>query len=293
MLDFRKLTLEHIDRIKPFFAENHCRICDCTVGGTFMWRDFFQTEFAIEDDVLFLKVRYFDGRIAFTPPIGDDSIATYQKIISYCEANDLPVVLCTVTARRLMEIRTKFPCVRTRSERSWFDYLYKSVDIATLQGKKFSGQRNHINRFIRTYPDWSFEKIGQTNIPEVRAFFVRYSSDHQKDFGTFEEERIKILEVLDHFECYGLIGGVLKVGGKVIAFSIGERGYDTMFIHVEKADREYQGSYQMLVNQFARTFVDEKICYINREEDDGDEGLRTSKLSYHPIALLEKYTVEL
>jgi hypothetical protein len=49
----------------------------------------------------------------------------------------------------------------------------------------------------------------------------------------------------------------------------------------------------MLVNQFAKMFAAEGVTHINREEDDGVEGLRTSKLSYHPIELLDKYVVEL
>ena len=88
-----------------------------------------------------------------------------------------------------------------------------------------------------------------------------------------------------------LLGGVLLVEGRIVGFSLGEIIGDTLFTHIEKADRDYEGCYQMLVAQFAQQFAGEGVAFINREDDTGDLGLRTSKLSYHPVALLEKYTV--
>ena len=38
-------------------------------------------------------------------------------------------------------------------------------------------------------------------------------------------------------------------------------------------------------------YAGEGVSFLNREDDVGDPGLRTSKLSYHPVALLEKYVV--
>ena len=57
------------------------------------------------------------------------------------------------------------------------------------------------------------------------------------------------------------------------------------------ADQNRPGSYQMLVSQTAQSFAGSQVQFINREDDAGDPGLRTSKLSYHPLSLLDKYTV--
>ena len=48
----------------------------------------------------------------------------------------------------------------------------------------------------------------------------------------------------------------------------------------------------MLVMEEASKYCVGDLKYINREDDSGDEGLRTSKLSYHPFYIAEKYTVK-
>ena len=291
-MELKKLTLDCISELKPFFTDNQCRICDCTVGGTFIWRDYHNSEYAIEDGVMYLKVAY--PETAFAPPRnGDIDKDSYERIIEYCTSEGIPPRLCSVSETILQGILELYPSSNVRTDRSWSDYLYLSNDIVNLAGRKYSGQRNHINRFTREHEMWAFEPITPSNVNEARAYYEKYALEHRKNVRAYIEGDRKALEVLDNMDAYGIFGGALYVGGEIIGVSFGEAMGDTIYVHAEKADTEYSGAYPMLMNQFARTFANEKIKYFNREEDDGDEGLRTSKLSYHPIELLHKYTVEL
>ena len=291
-MEFNKLSLDSINILRPYFLDNQCRICDCTVGGTFIWRDYHKTEYAVEDGTLFLRVSYPEP--AFTPPRGEGvSRESYKKIIEFCGATGAPVQLCAVSGPVMQGILKIFPDSQVRTNRDWSDYLYQSGDITGLAGRKFSGQRNHINRFMREYPSWSFERLTPDRIPAVKAFFENNAREIAKDSPAYIEGNRKALEVLDNMEEYRLFGGVLYVEGEIVGASFGETIDDTLFVHTEKADTAYQGSYPMLVNQFARMFVTDNIEFVNREEDDGVEGLRTSKMSYHPVRLLDKYMVEI
>lgn len=291
-MDFLKLELDCLDKLRPYLMENRCRICDCTAGGTFIWRDFHNTTYAVEDGVLYLKVTY--PAPAFAPPRGKNaSRESYDRILEYCSENDMKPLLRSVSEADLKRILEMFPGSEVINNRNWSDYLYHSSDLMHLDGRKFAGQRNHINRFLREYPDWSFERISDDNIDSARKYVEKFAREFKKDAAVYMEGNRKALEVLDNLELYGQFGGVLFVAREVVGVSLGEIMGDTLFIHAEKADTTYYGSYPMLMNQFALCFSTEDIIYINREEDDGVEGLRKSKMSYHPIELLNKYFVEL
>lgn len=148
-----------------------------------------------------------------------------------------------------------------------------------------------MNKFLKTYGTWSFRVITPEDVPQVEAFLDRYAAGRDKASASFHEDLAKTREVLDNYDTYDMLGGMLLVDGQIVGFALGEIVGDTLFTHIEKADRDYQGCYQMLVAQFAQQFAHEGVHFINREDDAGDLGLRTSKLSYHPVTLLEKYTV--
>jgi len=291
MLEFNKLQLGDIDRVRTYFPFSVNKTCDNTVGGAFMWRDYFSVEFAEYNETIIFKakVKYYNNLTAFPIPLGKDVYGCIEKIVDYCRLAEIPVAFCTVTTDDIEVLRTIFKNYRLFKEADWSDYLYRTVDLTTLPGRKYSGQRNHINNFKKEYKDYVFEEITDENICDVRVFFASLSSKLDYISETSIEERDKTIEVLNNYEAYGMPGGLLRVNGSVAAFSIGEVLRNILYVHVEKADLRYKGVFQVINNEFARFFSSDGIEFINREEDVGDEGLRISKNSYHPCEIIEKY----
>ena len=291
MLDFHPLELSDLPKLREFFGYSGSRICDTTPGTVFMWRDMYKTEWAIYDGSLYFKVDYPGLGATFTLPLGGGRPEHYRQIAEYCCRRNMPIAFYPVPKDELDRLQQAFPNSAAIPNRDTFDYLYRAEDLMYFRGKKLSGQRNHVNKFLKTYGNWAFRVITHEDLPAVGAFLDRYAAGRDKAAASFHEDIAKTREVLANYDTYGMLGDMLLVEDQIVGFSLGEVIGDTLFTHIEKADRDYQGCYQMLVAQFAQQFAGGEVQFINREDDAGDLGLRTSKLSYHPVTLLEKYTV--
>lgn len=286
MLSLKKIGLEDIKILKAYFESYPARQCDRSAGATAMWRDYFDNSYAVIDGILILS-----SESKFIFPIGRNIENALKEIENHCKENNIPMILCTVNKSELEKIGDIYNEFNVEADRDWFDYLYSKESLLALTGKKYNTPRNHINKFKKLYTDWSFEAINENNIPSLIEFTKNFKFNSEKDESAALELKMCI-EVLENYETYGMLGGVLKSGDKIIGYSMGEIVGDTLFCHVEKADISYNGAYQMLTNQFLQMYAsDDEIRFVNREEDCGDEGLRKSKMSYHPIELIEKNTV--
>lgn len=291
-LEFTKLGFEHIPLLKSYFKRQKRRICDCTVGSTMMWRDYFDNCFAVAEDTIIFRSRYLDGQYVFTVPIGENPEWMLDLAQQYCREHGIDLEFSNVTPLDLDMLRDRWPDSKVESNRDWYDYLYEYQDLVDFAGKKYAAQRNHIRRFERDHPNWSFSRMTAKDTEEVKGFYEKLLSERTKESDTAMAESEKMFEVLERFEEYDFLGGILRADGQIVGVAMGEIVRDTLFVHIEKADINYSGVYPKLVNCFAREFQREDVKFINREEDVGDLGLRKSKLSYRPLKLLEKYTVK-
>ena len=287
-LTFRDVALCDVLLLQKHFNRYKGRICDFSAGNAVFWREHYGISFYEDSHSLILRFDDMDDTVCYGYPISKDAHALIECLIR--ESEDKEICVSLMTRDELDALCQDFCVKQIMHSEDWDDYLYNKEDIVTLRGRRYSGQRNHINKFKKLYDNWCFERIDSSNTDKAKEFFERFFTSIGKPTDVSEEERVQLREQLENFESYSQLGGILSVNGQVIGASIGEQVGDTLIIHTEKADVSFEGAYPMLVNCFAREFATDDSClFINREEDCGEEGLRISKRSYHPVQMIEKY----
>ena len=114
-----------------------------------------------------------------------------------------------------------------------------------------------------------------------------WCEDNGLDHTRYPEVDV-IREALENLEPFGMRGILLYVDDKPVAMALGNEISPLCFdINFEKALTEYDGSYSVINNEFAKRLTN--YTYINREEDMGIEGLKKAKLSYHPAIIYDRY----
>ena len=291
MLEFKKLGFEDFENVKEYFDAFRSHSCDFTAGITFMWREFYDMQIAYCGKDIVFKLTDDGCGEAFLPPAKERFDEICKEIEDYCKSKKIKMQFYSVTVDMLDDFRRLYPDCVYYAEDEWADYIYEAEKILKLEGKKYATQRNHINKFRRLYDDFTFEEITSDDVAECIDLMENRMAEKEDILAAAEKETVK--DVLENLEIYKPLTGVLRVNGEVAGFSCAEKIGDILTVHIEKADIRFDGAYPMLTHLFLEKYVDDNIKFVNREDDSGDEGLRRSKLSYHPCELLEKYFVEI
>lgn len=296
-LNFKPITHSDMPLIWEFLERENGRTTDFSYGGLFMWVDLFKYQYAVYDDTLFISgvVENHRDIPAFSLPLGNLTLEKSIKLLKeHCRVNGIPLELSAVPEYALEVLKSLNPLEIELLE-DWGDYLYDAEMLSTLHGKKMAKKRNHVNNFITNHPDWHFEDLTPKNAMKGLEFMKIYDSELDDTFMSKEESKLskKLIScVIDGDRI--LKGGLLYSDPEnVCGITIGDIKGDTLFVHVEKATKAINGSYEMINHQFAAKMKElyPQIKYINREDDSGDSGLRKAKESYHPVDILRKYNV--
>ena len=293
---FKKTELEDRDIITSYFEKAPSRSCERTFANVYLWSRHYPVTWAVIEDALVFKSQD-ENHLSWAYPAGEaEAVKRALSVMeAYSEEQGYEFSMYSVTPEMFAQLESFFPGkFQIEYDRDEADYVYEREKLETLSGKKLHGKRNHINKFKSVHEDWNYETLTEDNVEECFQMALKWRNlNGCEDDEEKNAEMCVSLNSLRLFRELNLTGGVLRVDGEIVAFTMGEKlCEDTFVVHIEKAYADVDGAYPMINQQFVRhECMDYK--YVNREEDTGADGLRQAKMSYRPAFLEEKGYVTL
>ena len=303
-----KITLENRELLESYLDGFDYKTSGLSYTSLFMWRDINSFRWEIIGDYLCIAGvdnldLSDDNPFMFTPLTRTGTYDPESLRFTVFEAKKRFEALGKTFALKLVPFHMldiyiqAFPdglCFE--ADRPNFDYVYDTKDLIELKGRAYHSKKNHLNYFHAHY-EYEYRKMLPSDAEDAMTFIHEFNERKNLEDPTEREllrlEAIAMEDVFENLENVGYFSGVIRIGGKIEAFSVGGRlGTKTVTVHIEKANIQYRGLYQAINNEFCKHMAS-NVKRINREEDMGIPGLRKAKLSYNPAKFIEKYTINI
>lgn len=290
MLKFKKPEIADKEWVDKCLMHANSMNCEYSFGNVFIWSTAYSTQICHYKD--FFICRWGKGKnLSYSIPIGEGDFSdAINQIINDAKSLGIKARIYGITDGYLSMIQEAFTGKFTyENDDAYNDYIYSVDKMSNLSGKKYHGKRNHISKFKKVNPNWTFEMIDESNINEcvdMHSAWIANKDDDDEDYS-FEFEAV--LTAFEHYNELGFLGGLIRVDNKVVAYTMGERLMSgrCFVTHFEKAFADVQGAYPIINQEFTKNCLLE-FEFVNREEDLGLEGLRKAKQSYYPEIFLSK-----
>ncbi len=294
-MNFRKITIDDKEKIEHFFINNELysdyEASELNFTNIFAWSHIDSIEIAEGEDWVLLRGQEGIDEY-FLPPLalhkeGLEKVS--QKFRKYCDDHHIYPIIRGLNKKIKDYIMKECKyCFEFTSYRNYDvdEYIYTSEDLINLTGKKYSVKRNHLNKFLKTYPHFQERDYQNSDYPSIKEALDTWSNGK-----TLEMEKEAISHVLNHLQELDSFCNLIEIDHKLVAFAVGTITKNNIGIVLfEKADLNYDGAYAA-INQMTAEKYFQNVKFINRQEDMGIPNLKKAKMSYHPHHLSEKYSL--
>jgi hypothetical protein len=282
---FDILKLDYLSEFTRVLEESPPVISEWTFTNLYSWRNSYKLSVSRLDDFI-ICCSEAQGRRRFFSPAGKGDIkSAIEKVLI---DNGGEFIRVPESVKSLFDNDSRFAILPDRDNS---DYLYNTSDLIKLEGRKYDGKRNLIRKFEAEH-SYEYVIIDKSNAKLCRDFEDAWCVIRDCDaVEGLNNERQAISEMVANFSSFGLIGGAIRVQGEIRAVAIAQSlNHAVMVMHVLKACPDITGLSQLIMREFIARQAAGSLR-INLEQDLGIEGLRKSKLSYHPCAMVDKYTL--
>lgn len=283
---FKPLQFDDKPYIDDALAIEPPVLSEYTFANLFAWRNSYRLAVSRFEQALVLRAVVKDHS-CFMLPLGTPAP---QKVIErLIESTGQTFIRVPAPVAHSF---TGHAAIEAVSDRDNADYIYTAQSLIELKGSRYDGKRNLIKNF-KSKNQFAYFPL------ETRSRDAWYDFEKRwciiKDCDSVENlqhERDAFHEMLEHYAAFNLTGGALSINGEIRAVALGGvLNKDTLVMHILKADPQIPGLYQTMLNEYLRREA-LSVTTVNLEQDLGIDGLRKSKLSYHPLRMEECFTLQ-
>ena len=297
-LEFKKIEVNSIQEMLPFYAMRHNMTCDSVFLESYVWKDYYNVRYAIWENKALLWLMENEGRCFSAMPLcrEEDLPGAFAAIEEYFnEELGYPLVINLADAYTVKYLNLPEDKYLVEEQVDSRDYLYNGDAMRSLAGKKLHKKKNRVNAFKREYEGrYEYRRLCCSDSHDVWVFLDRWRQQKGEEVEEHLDYEVKgIHDILKNCSEFSIHMGGVYIDGQMEAFTIGS--YNPVehmaVIHIEKANPEINGLYQFINQQF---LIEEfpEAEWVNREDDMGLEGLRKAKMTYYPADYARKYLVE-
>lgn len=295
-MKLNRLTLKDRALFNRFLGLKPHGLSVYAFANIYIWKGLFKIYWALIEGALCVFFQDKVGCFLYLPPLAKKikPIATEQVFKVMDKFNCQPGIsrIENVEEPDLAAYRKLGYAVEDKS----VDYLCCRRDLAALSGNKFKSQRAARNYFIKHYV-FEYLPFRSQDAPQVLTLHSRWAVERRAKFedpvyqGMLEDSRKCLKILLGNWHYLGIVARVVKVAGKLKAFTCGfPLNRKTFCILYEIADLEVKGIAQFIFQRFSAEL--KGYTYINIMDDSGLENLKQVKLAYHPQHLIPAYIIQ-
>lgn len=305
--NLRSVELADREVLAPYFASLTDPLSDYTFSQVYTWRNSLRILWTTLHGHLCVFANGSGDLTLLMPPIGDGNSskamsAAFELMDDYNVAHGVPERSRVEYASDELLAR----CGRDGMvvQPMGADYVYDVNRMIDLAGGDLSSKRQAKNRFLRNYEHRVEAYDPAQHLDDCRRLLAswkeRQDAQHWEESDSNSLKRRKETIATDltltsakELNARGLVVYVKgEMGMELRGFTFGEPlGKDQSSIVIEKTDLQVKGLAQFIFSEFCRQcWVDRPL--VNVGDDWGMETLAWTKMSYRPVKMLQKYTLQ-
>jgi len=269
-----------------------------------IWNDQFKYYWTIIERQFCVFAKYIDGLFMPLPPLGESMTESAVRrcfdLMDSVNPNPALSRIENLDAAQIPVFETMGLDIKPKEQ----EYLYDREQLVRLAGDRYKAKRWSYNRFVQEHRGKyvRLEPYRSSDRDDCMELYARWKKQHalndtNSEDRTMDREMDRMMledaasahrRALDDYLTLGLTGRVVRLDGKIVAYTFGYLFRPDIFcILLEVADLEIAGLSAYLFREFCRELSG--FTTIHSMSDSGLERLRKAKLSYRPSRIVTSY----